>query len=99
MLSFTQAATELHLTQSSISRQIAALEHQLGRPLFVRRTRALELTAAGAQLLQAVQQALATIDRSVEEIRGVSGARPRHADDLRIVRIAVAGPTAGRVPA
>jgi DNA-binding transcriptional LysR family regulator len=75
MLSFTHAAAELHLTQSSISRQVAALEHQLGHTLFLRRTRALELTAAGAQLLQSVQQALATIDRSVEEIRGVGGAR------------------------
>ena len=74
-LSFTLAAGELHLTQSSVSRQIAALERQLGRALFVRRTRALELTAAGAQLLQAVQQALATIDRSVDEIRGQAGAR------------------------
>lgn len=74
-LSFTQAAAELHLTQSSVSRQIAALERQLGRALFVRRTRALELTAAGAQLLQAVQQALATVDHSVDEIRGVAGSR------------------------
>lgn len=74
-LSFTLAAGELHLTQSSVSRQIAALEHQLGRALFVRRTRALELTAAGRQLQQAVQQALATIDRSVDEIRGTTGAR------------------------
>src|SRR5512138_1171580 len=44
LLSFTLAARELNLTQSSISRQVAALERQVGRPLFVRRTRALELT-------------------------------------------------------
>ena len=75
LLSFTQAAHELHLTQSSISRQIAALERQLGHALFLRQTRALQLTAAGAQLLQAVQRALATLDRSVEEIRGVGAAR------------------------
>lgn len=74
-LSFTEAATELHLTQSSISRQVAALEDEVGRPLFVRRTRALELTAAGRQLQAAVQQALAGIDRSVEELRGRPGAR------------------------
>ena len=49
-LSFTDAATELHLTQSSISRQVATLEQEVGRPLFLRRTRALELTAAGRQL-------------------------------------------------
>ncbi|MGH6623833.1 MAG: LysR family transcriptional regulator, partial [Burkholderiaceae bacterium] len=33
-LSFTTAAAELNLTQSSISRQVAALERQLGAPLF-----------------------------------------------------------------
>jgi len=74
-LSFTLAAGELHLTQSSVSRQVAALERQLGRALFVRRTRALELTAAGTQLQQAVQQALATIDHRVDEIRGAAGGR------------------------
>jgi DNA-binding transcriptional LysR family regulator len=74
-LSFTEAALEMHLTQSSISRQVASLEQEVGRPLFLRRTRALELTAAGAQLQQAVQQALAGVDRSVDELRGQSGAR------------------------
>ncbi len=73
-LSFTEAAAELHLTQSSISRQVASLERELGRPLFLRRTRALALTAAGAQLQQAVQQALAGVDRCVDELRGQAGA-------------------------
>ena len=70
LLSFTLAADELKLTQSSISRQIAALEHQVGKALFVRRTRALELTAAGTQLQQAVRQALNAVDLCVDEIRG-----------------------------
>ena len=70
-LSFTLAAEEMALTQSSVSRQIAALEQQVGRPLFVRRTRSLALTAAGARLHEAVVQALRTVDRSVDEIRGV----------------------------
>jgi LysR family glycine cleavage system transcriptional activator len=70
-LSFTAAAMELNLTQSSISRQIATLEQQVGKALFVRKTRALLLTPAGQQLQQAVQQALHTIDRSVDGIRGV----------------------------
>ena len=48
LLSFTLAAEELHLTQSSISRQIRSLEGQVGKPLFRRRIRHLELTAAGA---------------------------------------------------
>ena len=75
LLSFTAAAAELNLTQSSISRQIATLERQVGKALFVRRTRALLLTPAGQELQQAVQQALAGIDRSVESIRGVGVAQ------------------------
>jgi LysR family transcriptional regulator, glycine cleavage system transcriptional activator len=75
LLSFTLAADELKLTQSSISRQIAALEHQIGKALFVRRTRALELTAAGTQLQRAVRQALNAVDLCVDEIRGASGQR------------------------
>ncbi|MFO1332093.1 MAG: LysR substrate-binding domain-containing protein [Rubrivivax sp.] len=74
-LSFTLAAAELNLTQSSVSRQIAALERQLGKTLFVRRTRALELTAAGTRLQQAVRQALAAVDQCVDEIRGTGAGR------------------------
>ena len=70
LLSFTLAAQELNLTQSSISRQVAALERQIGRPLFVRRTRAIELTPAGERLLRSVQQALGQLDRTVDELRG-----------------------------
>jgi LysR family transcriptional regulator, glycine cleavage system transcriptional activator len=70
LLSFTLAAAELNLTQSSISRQVAALESQLGKPLFVRRTRALQLTLAGVRLLRSVQQALQQLDRTVGELRG-----------------------------
>ena len=70
LLSFTLAAQELSLTQSSISRQVAALERQIGRPLFLRRTRALELTSAGSKLLRSLQQALRQLDHTVDEIRG-----------------------------
>ena len=75
-LSFTLAAEELALTQSSISRQVASLERQIGRPLFERRTRALELTAAGDRLYSIARQALLAIDRCVDEIRG-DGGTPR----------------------
>jgi LysR family glycine cleavage system transcriptional activator len=73
LLSFTLAAAELSLTQSSISRQVAALERQVGKKLFTRKTRALALTGAGDQLLRSVRQALVAIDRTVEEIRGAGG--------------------------
>jgi LysR family transcriptional regulator, glycine cleavage system transcriptional activator len=69
-MSFTLAAAELNLTQSSISRQVAELERQIGTALFARQTRSLALTAAGHRLFQAAQQALKQIDRAVEDIRG-----------------------------
>lgn len=72
-LSFTLAADELALTQSSISRQIATLEQQLGRPLFERRTRSLALTPAGERMYSVVRQSLLAVDRAVDEIRGDTG--------------------------
>jgi len=60
-LSFTKAGAELFLTQSAISRQIKALEEQLGVPLFRRRHRELLLTEAGQTLYKAVGEALHTL--------------------------------------
>ena len=57
-LSFSGAAEQLHLTQSAVSRQIKALEVEVGLPLFNRGTRFVELTTAGAALLQAAQPGL-----------------------------------------
>jgi LysR family transcriptional regulator, glycine cleavage system transcriptional activator len=56
-LSFTAAAGELHITQSAVSQQIRGLEQVLGRPLFIRRTRALQLTEAGSAYLPTVREA------------------------------------------
>jgi len=74
-LSFSAAADELFLTQSAISRQIKALEGELGAPLFNRGTRKVELTAAGEALRQAVPPALDGIDRAVRQIRVAQGRR------------------------
>ncbi len=57
-LSFTQAATELSLTQSAISRQIKRLEECLGRPLFHRDALGVALTPAGERYFQLVQRLL-----------------------------------------
>src|SRR5574337_431382 len=58
-LSFTQAADELFVTQSALSRQVKALEDALGVALFERRHRALALTVAGAatEILEALASA------------------------------------------
>ena len=49
-LSFTNAASELNVTQTAISHQIRRLEQELGVHLFVRQNRALTLTPADPAL-------------------------------------------------
>ena len=72
-LNFRMASQELALTQSAVSRQIQALEQEVGVPLFLRHTRAVELTAAGAKLLTTVTQVLPRLDASVQRIRHSAG--------------------------
>ena len=74
-LNFRAAGEELALTQSAVSRQIQGLEEEVGVPLFLRHTRAVELTSAGAQLLLAVSQALPRVDAAVRQIRQSAGRR------------------------
>jgi LysR family glycine cleavage system transcriptional activator len=56
-LSFTQAASELNVTQTAISHQIRRLEEELGLRLFVRQNRALELTSEARDYLPGVHAA------------------------------------------
>ncbi|HEX7891013.1 MAG TPA: LysR substrate-binding domain-containing protein [Ramlibacter sp.] len=74
-LNFRAAAEEMALTQSAVSRQIQSLEEEVGVSLFLRHTRAVELTSAGAQLLMAVSQSLPRIDNAVRQIRQSAGRR------------------------
>ncbi|MCC2674656.1 MAG: transcriptional regulator, LysR family-like protein [Ramlibacter sp.] len=74
-LNFRAAAEEMALTQSAVSRQIQSLEEEVGVSLFLRHTRAVELTSAGAQLLMAVSQSLPRIDNTVRQIRQSAGRR------------------------
>lgn len=72
-LNFRAASEELALTQSAVSRQIQSLEEDVGVSLFLRHTRAVELTGAGAQLLRAVMPSLERIDGAVRMIRQSAG--------------------------
>lgn len=69
-LSFTLAAHELFITQSAVSHQVKALEDQIGKPLFNRVNRALQLTNAGAELFRAVDEALTLIDSAAQRVAG-----------------------------
>ncbi len=52
LLRFSKVAQELHLSTSAISQQIKQLESLLGQALFLRLTRRIELTDAGAQFFR-----------------------------------------------
>lgn len=68
-LSITEAARELCLTQSAVSRQIIALEDALGCPLLVRGHRSLAFTAEGERLFRETEKALRRIQDAVEQVR------------------------------
>ena len=71
-LSFTQAARELNVTPSAVSREVKTLEEQLGTPLFHRVNRALQLTGAGIELSRAADQALDLVDGAIARLAGAS---------------------------
>ena len=67
-LSVTRAATELALTESAVSRQIASLESQLGVKLFYRIKKRITLTRAGLAYSVRVAQVLERIERDALEV-------------------------------
>lgn len=68
--SFTAAAGDLGLTQGAISRQIAALEGQLGVALLTREGRRVALTGAGAAYAPRVRAALEVLGQGALEALG-----------------------------
>jgi LysR family glycine cleavage system transcriptional activator len=76
-LSFTEAARELNVTQSAISRHVRALEEDVGQTLFVRMHRAITLTPAGGKFAQELSASFLAIHRAVESVRGTSAQRLR----------------------
>ena len=72
--SIRKAATHLNVAASAISRQILALEAQLGTPIFQRLPKKLVLTAAGEVLIGHVRQTLKELTRAqtkIEELKGL----------------------------
>lgn len=77
---FTRAAELLHLAQPSLSRQISALEADLGAELFHRARGHIALTAAGEALLPLARRMLAdadTVRREMAELAGLRTGRVR----------------------
>lgn len=74
---FTRAAEKIHITQQTLSAHIAALEKELGTPLFVRHV-PLELTYAGEVFLryaQTFQQKEKDLRREMEDVSHAEAGR------------------------
>jgi len=80
-LSFTRAAALVHVTQSTLSHQIAQLEDELGVKLFLRLGRTVSLTAEGQTFLVRAQESLATLDE------GIRALHPQTLESSAVVRI------------
>src|SRR5580693_48759 len=80
--SFTRAAERMFVAQPTLSQQIRRLEEIVGTRLLQRRREGLQLTMAGAVLLEASRTVLSLVDHEVNRTRQVAGlGRPR----LRVV--------------
>ncbi len=76
-LSFSRAATTLHVSQPSLSRQIKDLEEEMGVLLLDRSKNPISLTAAGRSFLADSRQLLATNLANVETAQRLSQGEPR----------------------
>jgi DNA-binding transcriptional LysR family regulator len=63
-----RAAAALQVSPSALSRSVKLLEEELGRPLFHRRGRGLQLSDAGRLLLEHVRDATRWLDEAVTEL-------------------------------
>ncbi len=74
----SQAAKKIFLTQSALSRQIRALEDEVGHPLLERQAHSIRLTATGELLLREGRELLHQADQMLERVRiAGSGVRLR----------------------
>ena len=70
-LHFGRAATLLHISQPPLSRQVAALEEELGVSLLKRSTRLVELTAAGRHFHEQAKRIIAGLDNAVRSTQAI----------------------------
>ena len=68
--SFTKAAEQLHITQPTLSRQMAAFEEELGVILFIRSGKKISLTEEGILLKRRALEILNLEEKTLEELKG-----------------------------
>ncbi|NEJ01286.1 LysR family transcriptional regulator [Rhizobium ruizarguesonis] len=76
-LHFGRAAAKMSIAQPALSNHVMALEKELGCPLFIRSTRRVELTRAGATFYDRAVRILSDIELTAELTRAVGGSRIR----------------------
>ncbi|MGQ4383943.1 LysR family transcriptional regulator [Streptomyces sp. SAS_270] len=74
-LHFTRAAERLYVSQPALSKQIRALERQLGAELFHRDRHGVELTSAGAELLPHARRVLAAWEEGAAAVERARAAQ------------------------
>ena len=68
--SFTKAAEQLHITQPTLSRQMTALEDELGITLFLRTGKRTTLTDEGILLKRRALEILNLEEKTLKELKG-----------------------------
>lgn len=74
-LHFGRAAKRLHLAQQAVSQHVSRLERDLGAELLHRTTRRVELTGAGAAMLEDGRRILEAMDQARRRVRAVQSGR------------------------
>ena len=88
--SFTHAGESLGMSQSAVSRQVGALERELGVPLFHRHARGLILTEQGELLMRTVQD----VTLNLESVKAqLVDSRSQPSGDLRVTTTVGLGST------
>ncbi len=88
--SFTEAARRLHMSQPALSRQIGALEAQIGAKLFHRHARGLAMTHEGEQLRAATHDMQ---DRLEHARQAIDASRDRPTGEIRLTTTVSFGST------
>lgn len=73
--SIREAADDLHVAQSALSRQIHKLEQELGVPLLQRHARGISLTSAGEIFLRYARSSLRQVEKVRSELDALQGLR------------------------
>ena len=87
-LNFARAAEALNITQSAVSRQIHALENELGAKLFHRTSRSVNLTPTGIGFYEEAKKFMGGLQTAMEKIKNHSEA------NIQVLRIGFGNPVA-----